>query len=398
MTRGPAANDRAPGRAPKWSAVVVAGKPFDEEAPFAETHLARALAAHHPTLVVDPPSFVHTSLRRRSWGDLRPSVHHRGDNLRVLRPMTAPGANRSRWAGIGDRVVNAQVRRRAESLLPRPRVILTLDPRRGTLPGVSRDALVYWQRDRLLSKPQLKKREGFELRHRHLLEAADLVVGVTESLVVDSGASRTACIPNGCDYERFAAPADAPGELTNDGVVLGYAGAISWRLDGELLAAVADARPTWTIALIGTVRSPPPQRPNIVTFGARPYRDLPGWMQRFDVGLVPYQATSFNHASFPLKIYEYLAAGRPVVSTSLAGLKNLEPYVRRADGPEAFVTAIEQALEHGPGPAACRDIARANAWEDRVHRLEVEVDELLFDRNAGRNVIGHPAWRLDQSR
>ena len=85
--------------------------------------------------------------------------------------------------------------------------------------------------------------------------------------------------------------------------------------------------------------------PNIRWIGPKPYAELPRFVAAFDVGMIPYVANPYTQSCFPLKLYEYLAAGKPVVATGLPELEGMEPDVMLVDGTETFVEAVEAALD-----------------------------------------------------
>ena len=145
---------------------------------------------------------------------------------------------------------------------------------------------------------------------------------------------------NGAEYEHFARTAPPPAELPVGQTVIGYAGAVAQRLDFTMLLALADAEPDWTVALVGDTTVEVPVRPNLKVFGTRSYGDMPAWMQRFDVGVIPLHLTPHILSAFPLKTYEYLAAGRPVVASAMPMLSGMEPFVRIAHDPADFVAQV----------------------------------------------------------
>jgi glycosyltransferase involved in cell wall biosynthesis len=160
--------------------------------------------------------------------------------------------------------------------------------------------------------------------------------------------------------------------------VLGYLGAVSWRLDVDLVDQLAANHPDWQVVLVGKVTVDLPDHPNLHAVGPRSWAELPAWAHRFDVGLVPYKVDdTFNRSSFPLKVFDYLASGRPVVSTPLPGLEGLHPCVRLASGVEDFGAAVEAAMAGAPGPDECRDLAAANSWDSRAEALDVLLDRRL---------------------
>lgn len=154
-----------------------------------------------------------------------------------------------------------------------------------------------------------------------------------------------------------------------------FVGGIDERLDFDLLDWLAATRPDWSIALIGPELYLDARarltRPNLHLLGPRPHELLPGYLQAADACLIPYRDTPWTQACHPVKTLEYLAAGRPVVATDLAGLRPYARYVRLASGPTAFLAAIEAALgDAEPEPVTARQaFARRHAWADRAAEL-----------------------------
>lgn len=349
-----------------------------------DTQIARALSATHEVLFVEPPTFLHEQLRRGHRPGRSPRVVEERSGLHALRPVASPGADRPQLAAIGDQVIAWQVRRAIDAALPGPEplVVIACYPLRGELPSLGADLLVYCQQDRVPSDPSLAHPEHLVARHRALVAAADLVTGVADDLVDEArrdGAHEAMLLPNGAEVERFATPATRPPELKGQQTVVGFAGGVTERLDYELLVAVAEAEPDWLVALVGATTVEVPSRPNLVAFGARPYEAMPAWCQAFTVGVIPYWTNDFNRASFPLKTYEYLAAGSPVVSTTLPMLADLHPYVRFGDDADSFLGAVRAAVHSGPTPEACRALAQPNSWTARAGQLAHRIEELLDD-------------------
>jgi glycosyltransferase involved in cell wall biosynthesis len=157
-------------------------------------------------------------------------------------------------------------------------------------------------------------------------------------------------------------------------------------LDVDLLCYVADSQPEWSVLLIGpefrhtanfrNLR----KRKNIHFLGGRPHGDMPRYVSSLDVCMIPYRLNEFTNNVSPLKLYEYLAAGKPVVSTKLAGLADFKDIVRIADTKEGFIKEIALSLtEDDQGLVQRRrDAARENSWERRlqfVSGLMEKMDE-----------------------
>jgi len=165
-------------------------------------------------------------------------------------------------------------------------------------------------------------------------------------------------------------------------------GGINAKVDLALLAEVAARRPDWRIELVGPLSYGLNEGelarlralPNVHFAGAVPPEQVPAVMAGCDVGLIPYQMNEQTYHVNPLKVYEYLAAGKPVVGTPLPELAQFEPLVRLAGDVDGFVAAVEAALVEGDDPeaiAARLAVAAANTWDVRVERMVGLIEEAL---------------------
>ncbi|MEH2123749.1 UDP-galactopyranose mutase [Nostoc sp.] len=156
---------------------------------------------------------------------------------------------------------------------------------------------------------------------------------------------------------------------------LGFFGVIDERMDLELLAGIAEARPDWHLVIIGpVVKIDPaslPQHENIHYLGGRDYKQLPAYLAGWDLAMLPFARNESTRFISPTKTPEYLAAGRPVVSTSIRDV--VRPYgesklVRIADTISEFVTAAEQAMQED---------TPASEW---LSRVDVFLEKISWDR------------------
>jgi glycosyltransferase involved in cell wall biosynthesis len=182
-------------------------------------------------------------------------------------------------------------------------------------------------------------------------------------------------VPNGVDAATFGVDeTERPDDLpTGAGLVIGYHGSLygPW-IDWEALAAVAAAYPDGMVVVIGDDKTGHPEMPANVSFlGLKPRQTLPGYVQRFNVGLVPFRVTDMTHAASPLKAFEYLASGTPVAGTPLRALEGLNGVFVDADLPTAVAAALA-------APPINRDDAlSAHSWGARLTELFATVGEEL---------------------
>lgn len=189
-------------------------------------------------------------------------------------------------------------------------------------------------------------------------------------------------------FRRARKPLDDPADQRDLGRPrLGYFGAIDERIDTRLLAEVADARPEWQIVMLGpVVKLAPeelPERENIHYLGLKAYADLPGYLANWDVALLPFASNDATRFVSPTKIPEYLAGAKRVVSTPVHDV--VRPFgdaglVAIADGTDAFVAAVEDALEgarRGPWLEAVDAFLSHTSWDTTWNEMTSLVTRLL---------------------
>ncbi len=166
--------------------------------------------------------------------------------------------------------------------------------------------------------------------------------------------------------------------------VLGYFGVVDERLDYGLIASLADANPYWSVVIIGprikVEEADLPRRKNLHWLGKRDYADLPAYCKAFDVCLMPFALNAATEYINPTKALEYMATGRPIVSTAVPDVvSNFSGVVKVARGAEDFVDLC-RAQAVSPDWSAVRkgqQMARENTWDAIVAQLEVHVDRVF---------------------
>ena len=223
-----------------------------------------------------------------------------------------------------------------------------------------------------------------EKNHARALAEAAVVASVAQKLHAVAVAARPDAVylPNGVEYERFAGSAAPPRDedlshfLTPGAPVIGYYGALAEWFDYPLLDAVAARRPDWRFVLIGPQYDeslpgqPLLERHNVRWLGPRDYVTLPGYLSLFDVATIPFRINPITLATSPLKLFEYFAGGKPVVTTPMPECQAFSE-VLIADNADDFVRQLERSRERGRDPAfrsRLREIGRANSWEARARR------------------------------
>lgn len=213
-----------------------------------------------------------------------------------------------------------------------------------------------------------------EAVERELLARASLVTAVTRGLerrLGELGAEQVLLVPNGLRPE--IARVGSPVRLDRGEVTVGYFGYLAgaW-FDWGLLLAAARARPTWRFYVIGYGGEPEGGAPpdNLVLLGKQSQSSLAAFAASWDVAIVPFKAETLAAGADPIKTYEYLAMGLPVVVTGVFPPAGAEPFVARVEGLEAFLAAIEAAARRPAAEAAARRAwAAAHTWDARLDSL-----------------------------
>ena len=230
--------------------------------------------------------------------------------------------------------------------------------------------------------------EGFDAFSKDLQHAEHGLFRMADITVVTSVwlesyarryAARTAVIRNGVDYAFFSARPDSIFQDPEGRRVLGYYGEIGEWFDANLVASVASAFPDCLVLLIGNDSGCMQKRlrkhENVRFMGEVPYQALPFYLYGFDVCMLPFQVTPLTLATNPVKLYEYLAAGNPVVSVPIPEAKACADYIWVAEDVAAFSRAIGDALSADGGLQAQRQaFAAKQTWRERARHFDAVVE------------------------
>ncbi|MDA8235326.1 MAG: glycosyltransferase [Clostridia bacterium] len=192
-------------------------------------------------------------------------------------------------------------------------------------------------------------------------------------------------VPNGADVDHFkqALKTDFPvaEELQNlPRPIIGFYGGISDWIDLASVEEVAKAHPEWSVVMVGPVDTDIThlkKYPNLQFLGKRDYGRLPTYLKGFDVCLVPFKINDLTVNVNPVKLYEYLAAGKPVVSSPLPEVRQFNEVVRIGETPAEFLAQVEAALVETGAEEVARRVAVAedNSWQARCNRMVEVIQE-----------------------
>lgn len=226
-------------------------------------------------------------------------------------------------------------------------------------------------------------------REHELMRDADLLVVTSEWLDVEAAKynPHRMMIRNACQYEHFATPPTDAFRDAGGRKVIGYYGAIAEWFDLDLLEQVARRFSECLVLMVGADTCGAQRRlqalPNVAFTGEVPYARLPYYLEGFDVCLLPFQVVPLTLATNPVKVYEYLSAGKDVVSIDLPEMKQFGDLVRTGHDHASFLQALADALHAAPDAeliARRKEFAQGQTWAHRVHDLVEGVEALEMPR------------------
>lgn len=348
----------------------------------------------------DLPRLRHRIVR---WWRSTRGFREERPNLYVFSPLVLP-LPYSRVARMVNRTVMVRAIRRWARVMgfSRP-IVWTFLPTplaRDLLVALDPEASVYYCIDDLSSSSAQARR--VEASERKLFGEVDLVFVTSERLRQRAAAytRRVHLFPFAVDYPKFEAAREADLPVPDDLARLprpwiGYLGGIHRWVDQGIVVELARRLPEVSLALIGPVQtdvSALAACPNVHLLGAKPHAEVPRYLKRLDVAIVPYRLTEYTAHVYPTKLNEYLAMGLPVVATDLPEIRRFNDdhggIVTVARDVEHFVSSTRAALANSSVAEVERRlaVARRNSWEARIEEMSGLLEERLHERSRLKGV------------
>jgi glycosyltransferase involved in cell wall biosynthesis len=361
---------------------------------YRKQHLMERLAEYVKVVYINPPR----AMKWRNPGRWNRTVQL-NERLWIHDPIVLPGIRTSGFLRMTNyRLIARFLRRFREE--QSPAAVWIYSPH--AFPFIrllSPETVVYDIADNYTVPSGAKIRGGaekIEIRtlstlEQKVLQAAHLVLCVSQPLVEKARLTNrnVHLVPNGCDFDRYAG-AKPPESRKAARPRIGYVGTIAPRFDAELVVEVARAHPEWDIEFVGPVSTlvtlpAGHSLPNIFWRGEIPYDDIPAAIQSFDVCILPLREIDFSYCSSPIQVWDYLAAGKQVVSTPIAQFEELSGLIKTASGPAAFAAGIDEALRRNDLSEfqRRRRFASENSWDHRVR----QIVHLLAESNFGPGAL-----------
>ena len=383
--------------------IVLYGPTWDAPSQMSKQHLARHWAEQgqrvlyveapfHLFSLVSRPGEVHRlwqryvggpqQVERRLWVQAYPALYP----YRAGWPLTD-----TRWMlWLNQAIVRPQLTALCRRLGFRQPVVLVgtatglllLDPLQSSL-------VLYHCSDDYTRQPTFPT--SFRELERDLINRCDLVICTAEALrqAKEHLHPHTYAVANGADVAHFARTQlpDIPvaQELRDlPCPIVGYIGSVFQWLDQAMITHAARAHANWTFVFIGPITTNVSQLralPNIHLLGPRPYADLPSYLKGFDVATVPFIFHDVTLRASPIKFYEYLASGVPIVATRLPDFEPFEHLAGLVHTSDEYVAALERAICQDTPAAQMARMAEAkrHSWEARFAQIDRLIEE-AFER------------------
>jgi hypothetical protein len=378
-------------------------------------HLMSRFAEHNRVLYVEPKISLRDARRRwregrLRWHDLKRNritaaaenlyIYHNPDFIPISGRYPLDRTSWFLWKGLLKRAMRKLGFDDPIIWVSRPEMVTLMS-------GFDETLTIYHVVDEYLSyhRDDVEARKRHQAMERQILAKADVVIVVSENLLEAKRPfnEHTYLVPNGVDYQAYAQVLEGheppPPDIAQlRRPVIGYSGSVKTRLDLGLLHHVAAVHPEWSIALVGQVDEKGcavdlarlRDMENVYFLGRKEIGQVARYVQAFDVCLIPYRVDERAQNASPLKLYDYLALGKPIVSTGFAVANQFRDVVRIADDRATFTRQIEEALCEEDQDLAIqrRRIAAQNTWGKRVDELSRIIESHLveYGRKAGCSI------------
>jgi len=333
-------------------------------------------------------------LRQRKFRRWKEGLHQVQENLWIISPPPLlPGRYYARSINKTNiRLVKNLVKQQIHVLkFPAPVLWFYKPEHVDLLNNFNAQLSVYHCIDEWAAGTSGRKRQQITTMDNELVSKADLVFA-NSPLTFEKKVHlnpNTYRLPSGVNFNHFSQGIlpefpNHPAMASIPAPRIGYSGTINNRLDYEVLEQIADAHPEWSLVFVGdpypwTMQASQIRRlaryPNVYFPGKFSFQEMPAILKSMDVCLLPYIDDERGQFRSPLKLYEYLAAGKPVVSLVHPEASEFAAYIYIADSSDAFIQAVSRAMnENSPELIQSRlEVARKHSWDRRVDTIETAL-------------------------
>jgi len=351
-------------------------------------HIAQRLAISHKLLYVECPGLRMPKGNKRDIKRIFSKIGkclsrpiRRGEQFWVYTLFQVPLHRFALIRRLNEKLILFSLKRVMKQLNISQPLLWFVVPHLSMIPGkLPARGVVYYCVDNYASMPDVD-RQFVSFMDDEMTRKADLVFVASEPIFHNKIklARELLLSPHGVDFHHFhqvvTSPLQAPDDIASiDKPIIGFWGLIENWVDLDLIAFLAQQQPTWHFVLIGHVAvkdNPCNDMHNVHFLGTKHFSELPGYACRFDVAILPYRLNEQVHSCNPIKLREYLATGKPVVSVRYPEVEKYHDVVAIADGYADFARKIAWYLENDSLELAERRVTRmrAESWDRRVQEI-----------------------------
>ncbi len=375
--------------------IVVFGEDWGRH-PSSTQHLFYHLKSHHDVVWVNS---IGLRRPRLNWRDISRAVNKlaswwkqhspheneniskSGKNFKVVQPLALPWPGSSLAAKINRLLLSRQLR---HHLCPEQPVILWCSlPSAVDLVGQFNElAVIYYCGDDFsgLSGVDHDPVTAMEL---NLVAKADYIYAASQDLAGKFPATKTEFLPHGVNFELFSQAMPRPRDLPDNPFIAGFYGSVADWLDIKLIRAAAIALPHWQFVFIGTIQTDVSlleDLKNVHFLGPKPHHLLPAYVQHWQASLLPFLRNRQIISCNPLKLLEYMAVGKPIVSTRFPAVEKYEEHVAVTDSVEDFINGLSSIESHTTvtdSQNALKEISHEMSWQKFADRIRLKINELV---------------------
>jgi len=305
------------------------------------------------------------------------------ENFHIVYPRTlpAPRSKLARW--IASRLLVSQIIPVVQQANLQSPILWTSLPTAVDVVGkLGESVLIYYCGDDFSALAGVDH-ETVAKRENEISEKADLILCASEKLTQKFPSTNTRLLPHGVDFSLFSEPTPRAKDLPdNDRPIAGFYGSISEWLDIDMLSETIKKMPDWEFVFIGKAvvdTSELTKFSNVKMLGERPHHQLPTYSQHWTASLLPFVSNAQIRSCNPLKLSEYLATGRPIISSSFPAMQAFRGLVQIADNSEAMMEALRASIHIDSLPTfsgALKNTMKNNSWDARAKQVKQWIEAL----------------------
>lgn len=301
------------------------------------------------------------------------------ESFHIVQPRTLPVPGNQLERGLAKRLLLSQIKPVVKAAQLESPILWTSLPTAVDLAGhLEESALVYYCGDDFGALAGVDHTTVMQ-REQELASKADLIMTVSEPLAKRFPHANTRLLPHGVDFDLFSTPAPRASDLPRDGrPVAGFYGSLSEWLDLDLLRQAIVCLPNWHFVFIGKAQVDLGEIsafPNVHLLGTRSHEQLPSYVQHWNASLLPFKDNAQIRACNPLKLREYLAAGRPVISTPFAALEPYRDFVQQVRNADQLVDALKLSICCDNLEKQKQSVA-AHTWQAKAQQVSGWLEQL----------------------